>query len=257
MYEKLLQVPSLTATKRLPGWVCFHQDMQVRITMNVLAPYVVQDSTGKIQHIAFLPNDERALSGVPPPAEYKVQYVPTLYIQLDEVTHEFLPPVPCQDHKDMGHIDIEHRANIYDTCPNCQRFPGLLQLRPKKATWYYTDDKEKYASSVDRVQLPIMPVQACPLYGLQGTTADPGLCAHWAMPRNMDADLKWLLVYVMLSRLRSLACLASFGLNPKIREIIERGPPEMLVGNFERLFSKKARATRIAARKAREALGWP
>ena len=125
------------------------------------------------------------------------------------------------------------------------------------ATWYYTDDKESYTSAVTRLQLPIMPIQACPRYGLQGTTADPGLCAHWAVPRRMDAEVKWLLVYVMLLRVRGLDCLISSGLNEKVKEIIEGGPPQELVGNFDRLFADKARRTRIAARKAREALGWP
>ena len=61
----------------------------------------------------------------------------------------------------------------------------------------------------------------------------------------------------MLSRVRALDCLASFGWDNKIREIIEGGPPEELVGNFEKLFGEKAKLTRIAAREARKNLGWP
>ena len=107
------------------------------------------------------------------------------------------------------------------------------------------------------MQLPIMPEKACPLYGLQGTTADPGLIAHWAMPARGSRDIKWLIVYVMLSRVRGLDCLASFGLSDKIREIIESGPPEELIATFERLFGEKAKNTRIAASNARRLLGWP
>ena len=109
---------------------------------------------------------------------------------------------------------------------------------------------------MDRLQLPIMPEQTCPLYGLQGTTADPGLWAHWNMPHRMDPEVKWLQVYVMLSRVRGLDCLVSSGLNDKIREIIETGPPKMLVGNFHKLFGEKILATRRAAREARINLGW-
>ena len=257
LYERMLQVQNLSVTKRLPGWACFHQGMRVRITMNVLPPYAVQDSTGTIQHMALHPDDQHSLRGATPPAEYKLRYAPTLYIQLDDVAHEFLPPVLCEEHRELCHVDDAHRNNIYDTCLNCKRFPGLFQLTPQKSTWYYTDDKENYQSSIDRLQLPIMPIEACPLYGLQGTTADPGLCAHWAMPRRMDAQVKWLLVYVMLSRVRALDCLASFGWDNKIREIIEGGPPEELVGNFEKLSGEKAKLTRIAAREARKNLGWP
>ena len=257
LYEKMLQVSSLSATRRLPGWACFHQDQRIRFTMSVLVPHAVQDSTGVIRYISLHPVDQQALRGVPPPAEYKLEYPPTLYVQLDGVDHEFLPPIPCAEHTDLSHIDIEHRSNIYQTCPHCQTFPGLIQVRPEKVTWYYNNDEEKYASSVDRLQLPILPEPTCPLYGLQGTTADPGLWAHWNMPARMDPEVKWLLVYVMLSRVRGLDCLVSSGLNDKIRDIIESGPPEMLVGNFKKIFGEKIIATRRAAREARNNLGWP
>ena len=114
-----------------------------------------------------------------------------------------------------------------------------------------------YASSVGRLQLPILPEQTCPLYGLQGTTADPGLWAHWQTPKRMDPEVKWLLVYVMLSRVRGLDCLVSSGLNDKIKDIMEKGPPETLVGNFNKIFGEKIIATRQAAREARRKLGWP
>ena len=84
----------------------------------------------------------------------------------------------------------------------------------------------------------------------------PGLIAHFIMPRRADNDIKWLIVYVMLSRVRSLARLRSIGLTDKIREIIEGGPPGMLAENFERRFRKNIEETNKAAKEAREALGW-
>ena len=245
----MLQVANLSTTKRLPGIVCFHQDMRVRLTASVLPPWAVQDSTGYIKYIDLHPVDKNALeSSSTLPGEYKLVYPPILYVELDGVDQEFLPPTTCSRHLDTG---------FNDGCADCIMHKGLVQIKAQKATWYYVDDKNGYASSVDRLQLPIMPEKACPLYGLQGTTADPGLIAHWAMPRRMDNEVKWLMVYVMLSRVRSLDSLASFGLTSKIREIMESGPPENLVGNFDRLFGDKAKATKVAARKAREALGWP
>ena len=70
------------------------------------------------------------------------------------------------------------------------------------------------------------------------------------MPARMDPEVKWLLVYVMLSRVRGLDCLVSSGLNDK-------NSPEMLVGNFNKIFGEKIKATRMAAREARRKLGWP
>ena len=73
----------------------------------------------------------------------------------------------------------------------------------------------------------------------------------------MDPEVKWLLVYVMLSRVRGPDCLVSSGLNDKIRDIIENGLPEMLVGNFNKLFGAKSKVTRRAAQQARKNLKWP
>lgn len=76
------------------------------------------------------------------------------------------------------------------------------------------------------------------------------------MPKRADDDIKWLIVYVMLSRVRSLSCLRSIGLNAKIRKVIERGPPSMLAENFDKIFRKKIKDTEKAAKQARSALGW-
>ena len=77
-----------------------------------------------------------------------------------------------------------------------------------------------------------------------------------AMPRRADEDIKWLIIYVLLSRVRSLSNLRSVGLNPQIRKVIEGVPPTMLAENFERLFRKKIKDTKAAAATAKVALGW-
>ena len=101
-----------------------------------------------------------------------------------------------------------------------------------------------------------MPEAACALYSLQGATCDPGLIAHFVMPRRTDDDVKWLIVYVTLSRVRSLSRLRSIGLTSKIRKIIEGGPPSMIAENFEKLFRKKINNTNKAAKASKAALGW-
>ena len=80
--------------------------------------------------------------------------------------------------------------------------------------------------------------------------------AHFVMPRRADDDIKWLIVYVLLSRVRSLSRLRSVGLDTKIRKIIEGGPPSMLAENFEKLFRRKIKDTHAQARAARAALEW-
>ena len=70
------------------------------------------------------------------------------------------------------------------------------------------------------------------------------------MPSRASYDVKWIIVYVMLSRVRGLDCLASFGLSEQICKHIESGPPEELVGTFDKLFGEKATATRVEDREA-------
>ena len=67
--------------------------------------------------------------------------------------------------------------------------------------------------------------------------------------------MKWLIVYVMLSRPRSLATLTSIGLTDKVRAIIEQGPPEELVANFHKLFDEKIEKTKALAAEAAERYG--
>ena len=67
--------------------------------------------------------------------------------------------------------------------------------------------------------------------------------------------MKWLIVYVMLSRPRSLATLTSVGLTEKVRTIIEEGPPQQLVATFRKLFDGKIKETKFLASQAAKRYG--
>ena len=109
---------------------------------------------------------------------------------------------------------------------------------------------------VKRFQLPLAPANALSLYSMQGMTADPGLIAHWVIPQRLTDDIKWLIVYVMLSRARSLQELRSIGFTSKIRSIIESGAPADLVQTFDKLFGQKMARTKKLAEDASKSLGW-
>ena len=68
--------------------------------------------------------------------------------------------------------------------------------------------------------------------------------------------LRWLSVYVALSRPRSLAQLRSIGLSDAIREIIQQGPPKGLLDRFEELLGGNIEKTKIEAAKVLEGLRW-
>ena len=87
-------------------------------------------------------------------------------------------------------------------------------------------------------------------------TAEPGPVAHWTLPPRLEHDIKWLICYVISSRVPSLKQLVSIGMSSKIWEIIEGGPPEGVVQCFTTLFVAKIKETRVAALEAQRRLGW-
>ena len=228
-----------------------HPQMRVRLTTQVLPPWAVQDATGVVMEIDLSPRDRQRMQssgGSDLLAEMVLDELPVgVYVKLDKCDHEFLPAIKCPKHA---------RSGFCKDCSECRSFPGWILVQPLCRTWTFTDPVTGRTLQVQRTQLPLMPEPACPLYSLQGATCDPGLIAHLIMPRRADDDIKWLIVYVMLSRVRSLSCLRSIGLNAKIRKIIEGGPPSNLAENFEKLFRKKIKDTSKAAKAARVALGW-
>ena len=131
---------------------------------------------------------------------------------------------------------------------------AILPMSRTFKHYYSPTEKTKYVI-ISRTQIPLMPAQAVPLYSMQGTTADPGLVAYWFFPQRCTDTIRWLIVYVMLSRPRSLATLKSVNLTKQIRDIIEQGPPSDLVANFDKLFHDKITEARKLARQAAEAHG--
>ena len=171
-----------------------------------------------------------------------------IYVKLDDCELQLLPPAHCPEHS--------QRAPTCARCTSAEQ-PGVMAIRPLTRTFkhfYSPADKTKYVM-VARTQIPLMPAQAVPLYSMQGTTADPGLVAYWFFPTRCSETIRWLIVYVMLSRPRSLAGLKSVNLTKQVRTIIEQGPPEDLVAKFDKLFHDKIEETRELARQAAAAHG--
>ena len=245
IYDRMLSVPNVGLTGRLPGFVLLHVQMRVRLATQVLPPWAVQDATGTVMEIELGARDKGRLhsSGdAHSPADMVLSELPVaVYVKLDKCNREFLPPAVCAKHTVAG---------VNSKCTSCRTFEGWILIEPLTKLWTFRDPLTDATLSVKRSQLPLMPEAACALYSLQGATCDPGLVAHFVMPRRADNDIKWLIVYVLLSRVRSLSCLRSFGINAKIRQIIEDGPPAMLAENFEKLFRDKIIHTEKTAKAA-------
>ena len=147
-------------------------------------------------------------------------------------------------------------------CPDCAFYPGILAVKPFENKQAWTIDVNSPGESgvrqakVLRTQIPLTTIKASTLHVLQGTTTDPGLIFHWVFPRLLRRDLRWLAIYVALSRVRRLKSLRSIGRSRHIRAIMEEGPPDTLPAQFHKLFSEKEVQTALGADAAMKALGW-
>ena len=60
LFRSLLQVPSLTKTKRLPAFCLLHVGMEMRLTTTLDQPYAVQDATATVLEIHYAEHDAAA-----------------------------------------------------------------------------------------------------------------------------------------------------------------------------------------------------
>lgn len=263
LYKEFLRIPSMQATQRLPGYCLLHMNMEVRLTTTLDNPHAVQDQIGIVVGIEWDPNDivaktyqHRATAD----SELLLKALPSaIYVKLHNSKVMFMPEPTCPAHTMAG--------NQRGTCSHCDRLwqkqLGVIAVTPKKLSFKYTLPKGFVGGLLDnsfvwvqRCQLPLAPSNACALYSMQGETADPGMVADWSTPQRSSKSLKWLIYYVLLSRVRKLEELVSINFSSAIRVIMEAGPPKDLIDSFDLLFEEKMRATTQEAAKACAALGW-
>ena len=140
----------------------------------------------------------------------------------------------------------------------CQACEGIVAIKPHTATWTFKRGRkaaERSGIKVQRTQIPLAPAHVKTLRSLQGTTAEPGLVAHWGLPKGLPKGAVWFAHYVLLSRVRSLTALLSYDLPD--RDAFESGPPQVLLSMMDELCSPDRIATPEDCKRAREELGWP
>ena len=79
--------------------------------------------------------------------------------------------------------------------------------------------------------------------------------ASWFFPPRCSPTVECLIVYVILSRPRSLATLISVCLTDRMRAIIEQRPPQQFVATFHKLFDGKIKGTKSLAAQAAKRYG--
>ena len=237
--DELLRVPSMNNTARLPAVAMLHKGMHVRFTQTVSPVLAAVDATGTVESIELHEEDRHRLGVEDARQEAQsvclLRHMPTVLVKIDD----------CEEDTGFGPGIVAVTARI--------SLPFSVDVTVRDA-----DNEAARTLSVKarREQLCVVVSNASTLYTLQGTTCDLGLIYHWRFPARLDAQLRWLTVYMVLSRVPTLSQLRSIGLDGKVKDIIDQGPPAGMLTRFRELFEEKTLATDKLAEEAMQELGW-
>ena len=251
--ERMLATPNVTTTRKLMGLLPIYVGMEVVLTESILPPFYVPGATGRVLGIEPHPDEPpvRDAPGITTEGVVLLRFMPIcVYVLFDESQDFFL--------RSSGAPETDSASQPVDLDDGLK---GVLAIEPVVRSWRWAPDRtpppgeRSFSVPVNRTQVPLLPAKQSTLHGLQGKTTEPGLIAHWQFPPRLSRDSLWLAHYVILSRVRRLSALLSFGL-PQ-RSVLEGGPPQALTDAFAELFEQKIADTKIACDRARERLGWP
>jgi hypothetical protein len=236
--NELIKFPNMNKTGRLPGISLLHLHMRVRITATICPRLAPVDTSGTIVNIELEGTDRIRMEKGDAPCILLLQRQPIVLVRLDESVE-----------------DTGLGAGIIAVSPILTPEPFFLEIEVP----FFGAPKQKpkrIKVKATRMQVPLVIQSASTLYTLQGATADPGLIFHWRFPALLNKEMRWLTVYMALSRVRSLKQFRSIGLKDIVKALINDGPPSGMLGRFALLFDEKAAATDVAADAAMSELGW-
>ena len=256
--QEVLQHPSMNDTGRLPSFCMFHIGMRVRFTQTVEKGSITVDQTATVIGLDFHANEplthKDAIQNPKAPVVLLRYFPQCVYVKLDRFDSEseplrFLDDEPCELHANHG---------IQDSCKECRNFADVVAIEPftSRCAWSIDIKALDVTVKVKRTQLPFVCAAASTEHVLQGSTCDPGLVFHWHFPRRLTPEMRWLSIYVALSRVRSLDGFMSVGLTDRMREDIEAGPPAGVMQRFDTYFGQKIKDTYGKADAAYIELGW-
>jgi len=193
--------------------------MRVRFTQTVEKGSITVDQTGTVIGLDFHEHEpvehKEATERLDAPVVLLRYFPCCVYVKLDRSDSDterlrFLDDEPCARHRTDG---------IPNSCNECRNFAVVVAIEPltHRCPWSIEVKALEVTVKVKRVQLPFVCAAASTEHVLQGTTCVPGLVFHWHFPRRMSSELRWLSIYVALSRVRTLDGFISVGLTDKMR----------------------------------------
>ena len=185
-YSRVVAEPNLSKTKKLAGLLPVFVGMEMVLQKTLLPPKYVTGTVGNVVGLELDPNES------PIPDRPSIWQAGCLLLR-------YMPKYVCLqivDSKDSFLV----RSNGGISHPDEEICRDVIAIEPDFRTWSYRTSDASLEVSVDRRQLPLLLHKMSTLHGIQGKTADPGMCAHWKFPKNLSPEALWLAHCVILSR---------------------------------------------------------
>ena len=233
--DRLLNIPNMNITGRLPAVLLVCKTMHARCTITVCRCQAPADTAGVVQHIELNPADRLRWQQHKADSVFVLHHAPTVLVNIDNSDKDTgLGP---------GVIAVDKHL--------CQPFATEIDL---PESWCCRARVVKVRAR--REQVPPSQLAASTLYTLQGTTAEPGLIYYFRTPRRLHTVIKWIACYMALSRVRCLSELRSIGLASSVRELIDLGPPEGFLTRFTIIFKDKIADSHTRVEETLLEFGW-
>ena len=161
--------------------------MQMKMQRSFLPPRYVTGTVGKVVGIELDPNELpiHTHQSISEAGCVLLKFMPKcIYLEIPNTDDGFL---------------VASESSAFQPATDMH---AVIAVEPQTRTWVYRTLDGEQRVPVKRTQLPLLVHKLSTLHGVQGKTADPGICAHWKFPKNLSDEALWLAHYVILSRPR-------------------------------------------------------
>lgn len=223
--QRVLTVPNVYNTGKLPGIVLVHIGMIVRLS-DVMAPRLglVKDKLGKVLSVVRHEHGQMRLNDLPTGYHLCVPkfMAKSIWVQLQNYKRSPLSAhtMPDAEHERRGEETTEDKAALWvadsAVCVVLHNTPFKCDVKI-----HCTDETVE----VRRWQFPLIHGMRRTAYAAQGLTLDGGVVVDLRRAGSLDDDDWWLALYVMLSRARQLTHLILVGFTEQVEKYAQ-GPAD-------------------------------
>ena len=163
-FDDMRSQPNISTTGNFPGILPIYIGMEMVLDASYLPPRIVRGTPVDVVGIELHPS-EPSIQGRASMASHGcviLRCMPKhIYVRVKNCEEYFLTSKASA--AQPGEVDLK----------------GVIAVSPQSRQWPWPPG-DKHATSVTRMQMPLLPRKQCTLHGVQGKTADPGFIMHWS-----------------------------------------------------------------------------